>query len=214
MIDKNNIISAVSPLKRKKSYKGGTKVKKAATKTAKRRGGFAESTATSNKPGYNVKTSFVARGGKVPTGTKTAPQKPYSYDKDGNIQVNPMATKKWTDPVTDSATTERTLKKSKSGVEIGSWDYDNDGMPSYTQAWDKNLENVQDKYTSLKDYISKESARKDKGEKGASKKEIESSIYETKTVTKQETTPGYWTYYDEDGGKISKEEYSKYKKKK
>ena len=86
-------------------------------------------------------------------------------------------------------------------------------MPSYTQAWDKNLENVQDKYTNLKEYISKESARKEKGEKGASKKEIESSIYETKTVTKK-GKPGFWTYYDENGGEISKEEYSKYKNKK
>ena len=37
--------------------------------------------------------------------------------------------------------------------------------------------------------------------------------YETKTVTK-ESKDGYWTYYDEDGGEISKEEYSKYKNKK
>ena len=58
MIDKNTTINAVSPLKRKKSYRGGTKVKKAATATSKRRGGFAKSTATSNKAGYNVQTRF------------------------------------------------------------------------------------------------------------------------------------------------------------
>ena len=37
--------------------------------------------------------------------------------------------------------------------------------------------------------------------------------YETKTVTKK-GKPGFWTYYDENGGEISKEEYSKYKNKK
>ena len=94
MIDKNTIINAVSPLKRKKSYRGGTKVKKAATATSKRRGGFAKSTATSNKAGYNVQTRFKAMRGKAPASgspespAAPAPQKPYSFDKDGNVVVN------------------------------------------------------------------------------------------------------------------------------
>ena len=201
MINKNVITSAVSPLKRKKSYKGGTKIKKAATKTAKRRGGFAESTATSNKPGYNVKTSFVARSGKAPTGTKTvpSPQKPYSFDKDGKIQVNPMATKKWTDPVTDSRKTTEKTEKARSSYQ-----------DSYDAMEDKDggKYNPRNKktYTSFEEY-EKEAIQ-------FNKDNPDYKEYETKTVTKRETTPGFWTYYDENGGEISKEEYSKYKNKK
>ena len=94
MIDKNTTINSVSPLKRKKSYRGGTKVKKAATATSKRRGGFAKSTATSNKAGYNVQTRFKYTRGQAPASgspespAAPAPQKPYSFDKDGNVVVN------------------------------------------------------------------------------------------------------------------------------
>ena len=90
MIDKNNIINAVSPLKKRaKSYKGGTKIKKAATGTAKRRGGFDKSTSTSNKAGYNVQTKFKAirgqsAGGK-PAASVPSPTKPYSYGPDGKL---------------------------------------------------------------------------------------------------------------------------------
>ena len=92
MIDKNNIINAVSPLKAKsnpKSYKGGTKVKKAATGTAKRRGGFDKSTSTTNKAGYNVQTKFKAirgesAGGK-PAASVPSPTKPYKYGPDGKL---------------------------------------------------------------------------------------------------------------------------------
>lgn len=90
MIDKNNIINAVSPLKeRAKSYKGGTKVKKAATGTAKRAAGHAKSTSTTNKAGYNAKTKFKAirganTGGKT-TASVPSPTKPYSYGPDGKL---------------------------------------------------------------------------------------------------------------------------------
>ena len=90
MIDKNNIINAVSPLKKRaKSYKGGTKTKKAATGTAKRRGGFDKSTSTTNKAGYNVQTKFKAirgesAGGK-PTASVPSPTKPYKYGPDGKL---------------------------------------------------------------------------------------------------------------------------------
>ena len=92
MIDKNIIINAVSPLKAKsnpKSYKGGTKVKKAATATAKRAGGFEKSTGTTNKAGYNAQTKFKAirgesAGGK-PAASVPSPQKPYKYGPDGKL---------------------------------------------------------------------------------------------------------------------------------
>ena len=90
MIDKNNVINAVSPLKKRaKSYKGGTKTKKAATGTAKRRGGFDKSTSTTNKAGYNVQTKFKAirgesAGGK-PAASVPSPTKPYKYGPDGKL---------------------------------------------------------------------------------------------------------------------------------
>ena len=90
MIDKNDIINAVSPLKKRtKSYKGGTKIKKAATGTAKRRGGFDKSTSATNKAGYNVNTKFKAvrgqsAGGK-PVASVPSPTKPYKYGPDGKL---------------------------------------------------------------------------------------------------------------------------------
>ena len=91
MIDKNNVINAVSPLKKRaKSYKGGTKTKKAATGTAKRAAGFARSTATANKAGYNAQTKFKAirgesAGGKPKASSVPSPTKPYSYGPDGKL---------------------------------------------------------------------------------------------------------------------------------
>ena len=91
MIDKNNVINAVSPLKKRtKSYKGGTKTKKAATGTAKRRGGFDKSTSTTNKAGYNVNTKFKpirgeSAGGKPKAPSVPSPTKPYSYGPDGKL---------------------------------------------------------------------------------------------------------------------------------
>ena len=38
----------------------------------------------------------------------------------------------------------------KQVAHVGSWDYDNDGMPTYDQAWDLNLENIQNIYTCKK----------------------------------------------------------------
>ena len=62
----HNITNAVSPLKKKSSYKGGTKIKGVATigktfagtKMQLRHGGFGPSKGNKNKPGYNINTSF------------------------------------------------------------------------------------------------------------------------------------------------------------
>jgi len=150
----------------------------------------------------------------TPPPSSITPTKPYTINKDGKVVMNdPFATKKWNEGTPGSTTTEKTLKESQSGVEIGTWDYDTEGRnPTYDESWERNLENVQDKYTDLDDYKAKETARKKAGEEGASKEDIDKSIYETKTVTKK-GTPGHWTYYDENGGEISKAEYSKYKNK-
>jgi len=216
-----NIVGGVSPLKKKagQASRGGKDAGKA-TKTVKKRGGFAKSKGArgaggANLGGYNVQTSFKPgaawnKPGSGGTTTTPNPKKPYSYTPDGELVVNdPFATKKWTDPTKGS--TEETLKKSKSGVEIGSWDYEKDGSPTYKQAYELNLENVRDKFKTEQDYVDHMEKIKAGDIKGASKEDIHKSIYETKTVTKK-GKPGFWTYYDEDGGEISKEEYSKYKK--
>ena len=198
-----NIIGGVSPLKAKKMRRSKSygKGKRGAGDTRYKRDKWVPPTS----------------GGTATTPSDKAPPnpaKPYTIDEGGKVVMNdPFATKKWTDPTKGETVTEKTLKESKSGVEIGTWDYDAQGRnPTYDEAWEINLENVQDKYDDLDDYKNKETARKKAGEKGATKEEIDKSIYETKTVTR-EGKPGYWTYYDEDGGEISKDEYSKYKNK-
>tara|TARA_R110002167_G_scaffold18492_1_gene69185 strand:- start:204 stop:809 length:606 start_codon:yes stop_codon:yes gene_type:complete len=197
-----NIIGGVSPLRRKSMRRGKSygKGKRGAGDTRYKRDKWVP----------------PASGGTVTTPSGKAPPnpaKPYTMGKDGMVMNDPFATKKWHDGTPGATTTEETLKKSNSGTEIGSWDYDGQGRnPTYDEAWEINLENVQDKYTDLDDYKNKETARKDAGEKGASKEDIHKSIYETKTVTR-EGTDGHWKYYDEDGGEISKGEYSKYKNK-
>jgi hypothetical protein len=197
-----NIIGGVSPLKRKSMRRGKS---------------YGKGKRGTGDTRYKRDKWVPPNPGTVTPKKDTAPPnpaKPYTIGKDGKVEMNdPFATKKWTDPTKGETTTEKTLKESKSGTKIGSWDYDGQGRnPTYDEAWEINLENVQDKYTDLDDYKAKETARKDAGEKGASKEDIDKSIYETKTVTKK-GEPGYWTYYNEDGGEISKDEYSKYKNK-
>ena len=197
-----NIIGGVSPLKakrmrRSKSYGKG---KRGAGDTRYKRDKWTPPPAGTVTP---KKSS-----------TSINPEKPYTIDSSGKVVMNdPFATKKWTDPTKGETVTEKTLKESQSGVKIGTWDKDAMGRnPTYDEAWEINLENVRDKYKNLDDYKTKEIARKKAGEKGATKEEIDKSIYETKTVTR-EGKPGFWTYYDENGTEISKAEYSKYKNK-
>ena len=94
-----NIIGGVSPLKAKRqSSRGGKHAGKATAKKGtylKGRGGYAKSVGVRggggrNVGGYNIHTRFEPR--KTPTasgvGGTTKTQKPYSFDKDGNIVVS------------------------------------------------------------------------------------------------------------------------------
>ena len=162
MIDKNTTINAVSPLKRKKSYRGGTKVKKAATATSKRRGGFAKSTATSNKAGYNVQTRFKYMKGNAPDAagpTKeptNTPSKPYHFDKDGNVVVNNyITTEGGTAPKQEqSQSTEITTP----GTE-GYWTYKDVEVEvekeSYEDFWDKRIGSEKEWSDGMKTYINR-----------------------------------------------------------
>ena len=203
MIDKQ-ILGGVSPLKARQSSRGGKNASKA-TATSKRRGGFAKSTGKRgaggpNVGGYNANTSFVAKNKWTPPasgGTAIIPDKPYSYDADGNMQVDPMATKKYTDPVVGGTTTEKT-EKARSTYQASYDSLEDKDGGTYNKRNDK-------LYTNFEDYEA--DAMK------FNKDNPDYKEYETKTVTKK-GKPGFWTYYDENGGEISKEEYSKYKNKK
>ena len=102
MSDTINILGGVSPLKARQSSRGGKSAGRA-TATSGRRGGFAKSTGKRggsgrNVGGYNVQTRFVMpekwkppkSGGTTVHGKAPAPAKPYSYDKEGKMAVNPQ----------------------------------------------------------------------------------------------------------------------------
>ena len=200
----DNITGGVSPLKARQGKRGG-KHAGAATRTGKQRGGFARSTGKRgaggrNVGGYSVNTSFIPKEKWTPPasgGTTVIPSKPYSYDADGNMQVDPMATKKWTDPTKGSTSTEK-IEKARG---------------TYQEAYDALEDRDGGKYNkrNKKSYKSYDEFEADAIQ--WNKDNPDHKEYETKTVRK-EGKPGFWTYYDEDGGEISKEEYSKYKNKK
>tara|TARA_R100001463_G_scaffold82726_2_gene137407 strand:+ start:2834 stop:3526 length:693 start_codon:yes stop_codon:yes gene_type:complete len=164
MIDKNTTINAVSPLKRKKSYKGGTKVKKAATATSKRRGGFAKSTATSNKAGYNVQTRFKYMKGNAPDAagpTKeptNTPSKPYQFDKDGNVVVNNYIDVAGGTTPKQEQTLDVDIDTGNPGTD-GYWTYKDvevkSKKESYEGFWDKRIGNEKDWSDGMKTYINR-----------------------------------------------------------
>ena len=130
-----DIIGGVSPLKARQASRGGEHAGKA-TKTARRRGGFAKSTGArgaggANVGGYNVNTRFTPRGewqkpASGGTATTPDPVKPYSYTPEGELKVDTLTEYK-TDP--DIVTTSST----KSG---GTFD----------EVWDANKDNFQDEW--------------------------------------------------------------------
>lgn len=94
----NNAKGGVTPLK-KRGGKAARKVTAKATGKGvvsgyKGRGGYKKSGGGTNPGGYNVHTRFKPRAKpEAPKGggsgaTDNAPNKPYSYDKDGNIVIN------------------------------------------------------------------------------------------------------------------------------
>ena len=196
-----------SPLQARQSSRGGKHAGKATQTARKGRGtyegpgGFAKSTGKRgaggrNVGGYNVGTRFapsVIRPFPGSGGTTTI-KKPYSYDKDGKLQIDPLATKKWTDPTKGGTTTGKTEKE----------------RPGYQEAYDAMEDKDGGKYNprNEKTYMSYEEFEKDA--KQFNKDNPDYKEYETKKVTKK-GKPGFWTYYDPDGGEISLKEYKKYK---
>jgi len=195
-----NTTGGVSPLKARQSSRGGKEAGKA-TATSKRRGGFAKSTGKRgaggrNVGGYNVGTRFapsVIQPFPGSGGTTTI-KKPYSYDEDGKLKIDPMATKKWTDPIKGGTTTEKVEKP----------------RGTYQEAYDAMEDKDGGKYNprNEKTYTTYEEFEADAIE--FNKENPDYKEYETKSVTKS-GKPGFWTYYDPDGKEISLKEYKKYK---
>ena len=133
----NNTIGGVSPLKAREprqSSRGG-EYAGTATRTVRRRGGFAESRGERgaggrNVGGYNVQTSFNpdAVWQKPPSGgTTIIPQKPYTINKEGEVEMN-IGYEHREDPAVVTKSNER-----KSGG-------------SYPKMWKANKDNFQDKW--------------------------------------------------------------------
>ena len=165
-----DIIGGVSPLKQVVKAKRGGKAAKAATKTAKQRGGYGKVTPTTNRGGYNVNTRFKAReawkapgsgGSTTKSGTPSAePSKPYSYMPGGGITINNNPTNINTNTV-DKGSGEQTQTQSQSlnqewvpgTKEEGYWkETDSGSLESYKSVWNRNKDGIQQKYKTLEDF--------------------------------------------------------------
>lgn len=209
----NNTEGGVSPLKARQSSRGGKNASKA-TATGKRRGGYAKSKGKRggggrNVGGYNVNTRFKARGEwKPPASGGTAMSPPIIGGK------LPEGYKKWIEGEKGTADRQETTESLKEGV--GTWDYETQGSPTWVQAWDNNIENVNKKYEDIDEYIADQKAIRDGEYKGASKGEIKDSITKKTTVFIKGTDgkPGYYQHYDAAGNKTHTSTGSPAKKKK
>ena len=131
-----DIIGGVSPLKARQASRGGEHAGKA-TKTARRRGGFAKSTGArgaggANVGGYNVNTRFTPRGewqkpASGGTATTPDPVKPYSYTPEGELKVDTLTEYGYGPDVTTTSSTK----------ESGG---------TFDEVWDANKDNFQDKW--------------------------------------------------------------------
>jgi len=175
MTNSEEIIGGVSPLKARQSKRGGKYAGKA-TKTAKRRGGFAKSKGKRgaggrNVGGYNVMTRFTPGTPWTPPasgGTSIIPTKPYTPDTTVTVpDIDPLSgTEYKQDP--DKVTTiegERTAYRTN-------WD-SNEGKNKY-----------RDKHETLEDYVKASEDWWDEEAKKAnmSKKDFKKQYFtETKT---------------------------------
>jgi hypothetical protein len=203
-----DIAGGVSPVKKRQSSRGGKRAGEA-TSTGKRRGGFAKSTGKRggggrNVGGYNVGTRFTPGKPWTPpvSGGTTIIPNFGSGKKSGPDPKDPEGWKKWIEGTPGSEKVEEVLKKG-----VGTWDYDKDGLPTYAQAWDNNIENVKNKFASQQEYEDHMAEIKAGNIKGASKGQIHDSIHEKK-ITKTEATPGHWKYYDHTGKEVTEADYN------
>ena len=178
-MDNNKLLGGVTPLKKRQGNRGG-KAAGAATATGKQRGGFAKASGGSggrNVAGYNVNTRFKAEPWQAPPGSSSAPApKPAvvvdkktgdvitnNYNYGGNAEASASAS---ANASSNSETTKTTGSPEEGyweniyGKGIGTWDYSKEGvnkgkLPTWAQAWDLNLEDINNKYDSFDDYVAK-----------------------------------------------------------
>ena len=207
MIDKE-ILGGVSPLKQKRQSKRGGGSAKKATSSTKRAGGFAASKGKRggggrNVGGYNAQTRFKASKWTPPpsggTRTMTSPPagKPYSYDPEGRMQVNPPASSA---EATASSTSTSGVPGTIGTPAEGKWVQDAKNLPRYRQAWDNDLEKIRSKYTTYEDYVGDIEGQKDMAAKGdwegiAKKKGI--SVKKAKeTFARRKDKNGQWRWVE------------------
>jgi len=153
-----DIIGRVSPLKARQASRGG-KHAGTATSSAGRRGGFAKSTGARgaggrNVGGYNVQTRFKPSDKWVapPSGGSTIiPSKLPTMPDPKPPVVNGKPTSSSTS--SSSSTSTPGTPGTPGSPEEGYWKYDETTtkLPSYKQAWDKDLEGINTKYKTFED---------------------------------------------------------------
>ncbi len=183
----------VSPLKKrrtggvsgKKTTRGGTEAGAATSKKGNwlgGRGGYAKSRGVEggggqNVGGYNLHTRFVPRKSAAAAQIGSGKSKPDSYDKDGELVVNPDFLTGY-DYKKDPDVTRTTKTGRKSGG-------------SFEEVWKANKDNFQDKW-------------KDKGGfegwKTQAQKEIDEGFYEKKTTEDGQKWRRSWK--EKDGKKV------------
>jgi hypothetical protein len=153
----NNIIGGVTPLKARQSSRGGKRAGKA-TKTARRRGGFAKSKGKRgaggrNVGGYNVQTRFQPRateptGGidDIKLGGGGGGEKPVSFDKMGNMVFSPTINNYVNGGTGGGADANASANVDVNTTNQGEWVPPEYGyrtvegrLPTYKESWDQNF---------------------------------------------------------------------------
>ncbi len=153
-----------SPAKARQSSRGGKHARRA-TKTSKRRGGFAKSKGKRgaggrNVGGYNVQTRFTPRAAQPIKGGVTSGGggggQPYSYDKMGNMVFSPTINNIIGGEPSDASATADASASASGGMEWVPPQYGErtitGKLPTYRESWDKNMKNVQSKYNTFEEY--------------------------------------------------------------
>jgi len=151
-----------SPTKARQSSRGGKRARRA-TRTAKRRGGFAKSKGKRgaggrNVGGYNVQTRFSPRAAQPIKGGVTSGGggggQPYSFDKNGDMIFSPTINN-----IIGGDGGTQTQTQTQSQTQDMEWVPPQYGertitgkLPTYREAWDKNNKNVQSKYATFEDF--------------------------------------------------------------
>ena len=218
------IEGGVSPLKAKRqASRGGKEAGRATAKKGgylKGRGGYKKSSGTQgtgvNRGGYNVHTRFKPRakpegpkGGGGGT-TKDAPQKPYSFDKDGDIVINNYIDGKGgtqSQSQTQTQTQPNNVEKEnkeilKSGEQYrtteGTTTSKRKSKGSFLEVWDANENNFQDKWKTQGGFDAwKIQAQKEIDEGYYSETRTVDGKKQKRTWTQKNDEPKVWTEWED-----------------